>query len=73
MTREHNKIFRRINELEKKIGELKRRMPAHSPPVGMVQDLEELEEELENKRKGFSKTGLAPASDVFNREEKTAG
>ena len=38
----------KIIELEKKIQELKDRMPAHSLPVSMMQELEDLEEELES-------------------------
>ena len=41
----------RIRELEEKIAELKARIPAHSVPPSMWQELEELEEELE-KAKG---------------------
>lgn len=37
-----------IIELEKKIKELKDRMPAHSIPVAMMQELEDLEEELKS-------------------------
>ncbi len=40
-----------IRELEKRIAELKRRLPAHSVPPAMMQELEELEEELETLRK----------------------
>ena len=39
----------RIEELEKRIAELKRRWPAHSVPPTMLQQLEELEEELEDE------------------------
>jgi hypothetical protein len=42
----------KITELEKKIKELKDRMPAHSVPVSMMIELEELEEELESLKKG---------------------
>ena len=37
----------RIKEIEEKIAELKARIPAHSVPPSMWQELEELEEELE--------------------------
>jgi hypothetical protein len=40
-----------IRELEERIAELKRRLPAHSVPPAMMQELEELEEELETLRK----------------------
>ena len=40
-----------ILSLEKKIEELKRKMPAHATPVSMMQDLEDLEDELDRKRK----------------------
>ncbi|MDP8214753.1 MAG: hypothetical protein P9M10_06120 [Candidatus Euphemobacter frigidus] len=42
----------KIIELENKIKELKDRMPAHSIPVSMMEELEELEEELELLKKG---------------------
>lgn len=38
--------YARIRELEKKIEDLKARMPAHSVPARMVEELEELEDEL---------------------------
>ena len=37
---------RKIAELESRIDSLKMRMPAHSVPVSMMQELEDLEEEL---------------------------
>ena len=37
--------------LEKKIEELKKRMPAHSVPIEMMQELEDLEDELNAKKK----------------------
>ena len=40
----------RIKEIEEKIAELKARIPAHSVPPSMWQELEELEEELEKAR-----------------------
>lgn len=42
----------RIIELEKQIKELEERMPAHSIPMGMMQELEDREEELALLRKG---------------------
>ena len=36
-----------ITRLEKKIAELKARLPKHSVPPAMLMELEELEEELE--------------------------
>ena len=39
-----------IKELEIKIADLKSRLPAHSVPPSMWQELEELEEELEKAR-----------------------
>lgn len=35
-----------IKELEKRINDLKKRLPAHSVKPGMIDELEELEEEL---------------------------
>ena len=36
----------KINDLEKRIQDLKKRWPAHSVPPAMFQELEDLEEEL---------------------------
>lgn len=36
----------KIQELEEKIAELKKRWPAHSVPPGMMVELDELEDEL---------------------------
>lgn len=41
---------RSVDELEKRITELRRRIPPHSIPPAMLQELEELEEELERAR-----------------------
>jgi hypothetical protein len=40
----------RVREIEAKIAELERRLPAHSVPPAMLQQLEELEIELEQER-----------------------
>ena len=40
----------RIKEIEEKIADLQARWPAHSVPVSMWQQLEELEEELEKAK-----------------------
>lgn len=37
---------KRIQELEQKIAELKKRWPAHSVPPALMQELDDLEEEL---------------------------
>lgn len=37
---------KRIQELEEKIADLKKRWPAHSVPPAMMRELDELEEEL---------------------------
>lgn len=39
-----------IKELEEKIAEVKRRIPPHSVPPSMLEELEELEELLERAR-----------------------
>lgn len=39
-----------IQELEEKIAELKKRWPAHSVPVGMMVEMDELEDELTKAR-----------------------
>ena len=42
----------RVKEIEEKIAELKSRWPAHSVPPHMWHQLEELEEQLEEARRG---------------------
>jgi ribosomal protein L29 len=37
-----------VEELEKRISDLKKRLPAHSPKPAMIRELEELEEQLAN-------------------------
>ena len=46
----------RVRELETRIAELKRRIPPHSIPPAMLQELEELEEQLD-KAKEAEKQG----------------
>jgi hypothetical protein len=41
----------RVREIEDKIAELKARWPAHSVPIKMWQELEELEDQLEEAKK----------------------
>lgn len=41
---------KKIEELINKISDLKKRLPAHSAPPSMLQELEELEEQLETER-----------------------
>lgn len=48
-----------IRELEEKIAELKRRLPPHSVPPAMLQELEELEEQL-GRARGVEKEGCCP-------------
>lgn len=45
-----NELKKEILALEKKIEELKKRMPAHSIPIEMMQESEDLEDELNAKR-----------------------
>ena len=40
----------RVKELEKRIADLKARLPRHSVPPAMLIELDELEEELERAR-----------------------
>jgi hypothetical protein len=40
----------KIREIEAKIDDLKARWPAHSVPISMWQELEELEDELEKAK-----------------------
>lgn len=41
----------KVREVEAKITDLKARWPAHSVPISMWQELEELEDELEKAKK----------------------
>jgi len=41
---------KKIEELTNKISDLKKRLPAHSVPPSMMQELEELEAELETEK-----------------------
>jgi nicotinamidase-related amidase len=41
----------RVREIKDKIADLKARWPAHSVPMSMWQQLEELEEELEEAKR----------------------
>ncbi len=52
----------RIAELERRITDLKARLPRHSVPPAMLQELESLEEELEQlvqESEGEDETGRA--------------
>ena len=40
----------RIEELEERIAEIRQRIPPHSVPPAMLEELEELEEQLERAR-----------------------
>jgi len=46
----------RIKEVEEKIADLQARWPAHSVPISMWQQLEELEEELEKAREAVKRS-----------------
>jgi len=52
----------RVAELERRIADLKARLPRHSVPPAMLQELESLEEELEQlvqESEGEDETGRA--------------
>jgi len=51
METQNPELAERIRELEKKIADLEARLPAHSVPPAMLEELEELEEELERLKK----------------------
>jgi hypothetical protein len=46
---------RRIEELERRIADLKARLPRHSVPASMLMELDDLEEELEHLQAGRAK------------------
>ena len=48
-----NKLLKEIEELEREIEDIKKRIPPHSVKYGMIQLLEEKEESLKEK-KSFS-------------------
>ena len=52
----------RIDELKDQIGELKRNWPKHSVPPGLIQQLDDLEEELEQELKKTSTQQNNPAA-----------
>jgi len=54
MEAENDELTERIRELEAKIADLEARLPAHSLPPAMLEELEELEEELERLKKAAS-------------------
>lgn len=45
------KLLREIAELEKKVKDIETRIPPHSIPMRLLQDLEEAQEELKNRKK----------------------
>ena len=49
-------LIEEIKEIERKVEELKKNVPVHSPRVSMMQELEDLEEKLNVKKKMLSKT-----------------
>ena len=51
-------IAARMAELERRIADLKARLPRHSVPPAMLIELEELEEELERTRADTAREGL---------------
>ena len=56
-------ITPRIAELERRIADLKARLPKHSVPPSMFIELEELEKELEEERERVSGTSDRTSQD----------
>jgi hypothetical protein len=54
----------KIDELKKQISELKSQWPKHTVPPGMIQQLDELEEALENEMKKMSDESLGVETDL---------
>jgi len=48
------KLIEKIKEIERKVEELKKSRPIHSSKVSMMQELEDLEEKLDIKKKMLS-------------------
>ena len=46
---------KRIKEIEEKIAEMRKRIPPHSIPPRMLEELEDLEEELQKLKSGTGK------------------
>lgn len=44
-------LVKEIKQLEDKVDQLRKSVPIHSPKVSMMQELEELEEKLEAKKR----------------------
>ena len=53
-----NQHEKEVLALEKKIEKLKKRMPAHSIPIEMMQELEDLEDELSAKKTRYKRKRL---------------
>ncbi|MGQ9459106.1 MAG: histidine kinase [Anaerolineae bacterium] len=53
-------LSRRIRELEARLADLKARLPAHSVPPAMWEELEELEEELARLQRAARSAGEKP-------------
>jgi hypothetical protein len=47
---EDETINKHLREVESKIADLKKRWPAHSVPIALMQELDDLEEELAGAR-----------------------
>ena len=46
-------LIEEIKKIERKVDEMRKSVPVHSPKVSMMQELEDLEEELERKKRKF--------------------
>ena len=55
-------IAARVAELEKRLTELQNRLPAHSVPLSMAIELDELEEALAQARQQWQEQALGRAS-----------
>ena len=51
--RNKDEILKEIVELEKKVMDLEARIPPHSIPVELLQELEDAQEELDRRKKEF--------------------
>ena len=45
-------VSERIRQIERRIAEIKARLPRHSPPTSMLVELDELEDELQRLQGG---------------------
>ena len=51
---EKERLRAEIAELEQRLADLKARFPAHTPRVVMIEEMEELEEQIQQRKKQYA-------------------